>query len=120
MPAEGFAHDAWLSMTPGADDRAPGGAITAALCDSWDHDPPCPLAPHHTRAERNGAEVRLRVLFAAHPDEASRVRALIVDALAAGTAATPEGGTVSWRLVGTRASEVRPDEREHVARLAGS
>ena len=33
---------------------APGGAITVALCGSWDHEPPCPLAPHHTRAHRSG------------------------------------------------------------------
>ncbi len=117
---ERFAHDALLSMEPGADDRAPGGAITVALCGSWGHEPPCPLAPHHTRAERTGDEVRLRVLFAAEPDEEARVRATIDDALAKGTGVTPEGGTVSWRLVGTWASEVRREEQEHVGRLAQS
>jgi hypothetical protein len=117
---ERFAHDALLSMEPGADDRAPGGVITVALCGSWEHEPPCLLAPHHTRAERAGDEVRLRVLFAAEPDEESRVRAMIDDALAEGTGATPEGGTISWRLVGTWASEVRPEEQEHADRLAQS
>ena len=120
MPKERFAHDALLVMEPAADDRAPGGAITAALCGSWAHEPPCPLAPHHTRAERAGDEVRLRVLFAAEPDEEPRVRAMIDDALAGGTGATPAGGTVSWRLVGTWASEVRPEEQEHAGRLARS
>jgi hypothetical protein len=120
MSKERFAHDALLSMQPGADDRAPGGVITVALCGSWEHAPPCPLAPHHTRAERAGDEVRLRVLFAAEPGEESRVRAMIDDALAGGTGATPEGGTVSWRLVGTWASEVRPEEQEHAGRLARS
>ena len=120
MSRERFAHDALLSMEPGADDRAPGGVITVALCGSWEHEPPCPLAPHHTRAERAGDEIRLRVLFAAEPDEESRVRAMIDDALAGGTGATPEGGTISWRLVGTWASEVRPEEQEHAERLAQS
>src|SRR3712207_8734411 len=94
-----FAHDALLSMEPGADDRAPGGAITVPLCGSWEHEPPCPLAPHHTRAEWAGDELRLRVLFAAEPNEESRVRAMIDEALAGGMGATPEGGTISWRLV---------------------
>ena len=118
MARERFAHDALLSMEPGADDRAPGGAITVALCGSREHEPPCPLAPHHTRAERSGDEVRLRVLFAAEPDEEARVRAVIDDALAAGTGASSDGGTISWRLVGTWASEVRPEEQEHAGRLA--
>ena len=120
MSRKGFAHDALLSMEPDADDRAPGGAITIALCGSLEHEPPCPLAPHHTRAERAGEEVRLRVLFAAEPNEESRVRAMIDDALVEGTGATPKDGTVSWRLVGTRASEVRPEEQQHAARLTES
>jgi hypothetical protein len=119
-PEKGFAHDALLSMEPDADDRAPGGAIIVALCGSWEHEPPCPPAPHHTRAERAGDEVRLRVLFAAEPDEEARVRTMIDDALAEGTGATPGDGTVSWRLVGSRASEVRSEEQEHAGRLTQS
>jgi hypothetical protein len=61
---EVFAHDAVLAMGSGEDLRAPGGAITVALCGSWEHEPPCPLAPHHTAAERDGDVVRLRILFA--------------------------------------------------------
>jgi hypothetical protein len=118
VPREAFAHDAVLVLERGADDRAPGGAVTVALCGSWDHEPPCPLAPHSTRTARAGDELRLRVLFAADPGEESRVRAVIDAALAGGTGTTPDGGTVSWRLVGTWASEVRPEERDHAGRLA--
>ena len=60
------------------------------------------------------------MLFAAEPDEELRVRAMIDDALAGGTGATPESGTISWRLVGTWASEVRPEEQEHAERSAQS
>jgi hypothetical protein len=53
---EAFAHDAVVELAADGDDRAPGGAITVALCGSWSHEPPCPLAPHHTAAERSGRE----------------------------------------------------------------
>ena len=33
-----FAHDAVLALAPGADERAPGAAITVALCGHWDHE----------------------------------------------------------------------------------
>ena len=103
-----FAHDAVLQLEDGGDDRAPGGAITVALCGSWDHDPPCPLAPHHTAVTRSGSEVVLRLLFATAPENEARVRSLVEEALAQG-----EG----WRLVRAEASEVRPDERDHAERL---
>jgi hypothetical protein len=103
-----FAHDAVLDLDDGADDRAPGAAITTALCGSWEHDPPCPLAPHHTAVTRSGTEVSLRLLFAADPDDEDRVRSLVAEALARG-----EG----WRLLSSAASEVRPEERDHAERL---
>jgi hypothetical protein len=106
-----FAHDAVVTMNPTEDDRAPGGAITVALCGSPEHEPPCPLAPHHTGAERNGDEVRLRILFAAEPDDERRVRALIDAALASGQ---------GWRLVSAGASAVRPAEQDHADRLTRS
>jgi hypothetical protein len=106
-----FAHDAVVAMDPTEDDRAPGAAVTVALCGSWDHEPPCPLAPHFTGAERAGEEVRLRILFAAEPDDEPRVRALIDGALADG-----EG----WRLVSAGASAVQPAEADHAARLVRS
>ncbi len=52
-------------MEPDAELSSPGAAITLSLCGSWDHDPPCPLAPHFTSASRVGDEVHLRTLFSA-------------------------------------------------------
>src|SRR3954454_22814930 len=111
-----FAHDAVLTMD-GGDLRAPGGAITVALCGSWSHDGPCPLAPHFTRADRDGHEVAVRLVFAAAPDQEARVRALVDDALARGEGADPQGARTTWRLVSSCPSEVRAEESEHAGRL---
>ncbi len=117
-PREPFAHVAVLAMGPDGDDRAPGAAVTLALCGSWAHEPPCPLAPHHTRADRNGAELTLRVLFAAAPADESRVRRLIDVALETGWGDDPGGVRTTWDLVRSRRSTVHDDELAHAQRLA--
>jgi hypothetical protein len=106
-----------VTLDDGGDQHAPGGAITVALCGNWSHPPPCPLAPHHTRVHRDGPAVRLRLLFAAAPDDEERVRSLVDAALARGEGADPDGTLTTWRLVESGPSEVRPDEAEHAARL---
>jgi len=113
---EPFAHDAVLVMAPDQDIRAPGGAITTALCGHWTHEPPCPLAAHHTRATRDGGTVRLRILFAARPADEALVRRRIDEALAAGTFTGPDG-PARWDLVGTGAGSVAPEENDHAQRL---
>ena len=77
-----FAHDAVLDMGPDADLTAPGGSVTLALCGAFDHPPPCPVAPHHTRAERRTDGVAVRVLFATDAAREAEVRAKIDQALA--------------------------------------
>jgi hypothetical protein len=114
---QAFAHDAVLAMEPGADDRVPGGAITVALCGSSSHELPCPLAPHHTDAERDGSELTLRVLFAAAPEDEDRVRALVDEALARGGGEDPDGVRTTWRLLRSAVSPVRPEEHDHAERL---
>jgi hypothetical protein len=117
---QAFAHDAVLTLDHGGDDRAPGGAITIALCGSWSHDPPCPLAPHHTRVHRFDGEVMLRLLFAAAPEDEERVRALVDDVLERGWGDDPDGHRTSWQLVESGPSPVEPDEEDHVRRLIRS
>src|SRR4051794_12418819 len=117
MDRGAFAHEALVELDPGGDQRAPGGAITVALCGGWDHPPPCPVAPHATTAERDSHHVRLRVLFAADPGDERWVRRVLDDVLARGWGADPEGGRTTWRLVSSGPSDVRPDEREHADRL---
>jgi hypothetical protein len=117
---EAFAHDAVLVLEDDGDERAPGGAITLALCGTWSHDPPCPLAPHHTRVHRTGAEVTLRLLFAAEPDDVPRVRALVDDVLARGWGDSPEGSRTTWNLLESGPSSVRDEEEAHAKRLVRS
>jgi hypothetical protein len=116
----GFAHDAVLVMDADGDERAPGGAITVALCGSWTHEPPCPLAPHWTGVRRSGEQVTLRVLFAAAPEDEAPVRVLVTDVLARGWGDTPDGGRTTWRLVRADPSPVRPEEEDHLRRLGRS
>jgi hypothetical protein len=120
MTREAYAHDALLELEAEGDDQAPGAAITVALCGSWSHEPPCPLAPHHTRAHRSGSEVSLRLLFAAEPEEETRVRALVDEALSRGWGDGPDGGRTAWNLVWTAPAEVLPEEEDHARRLTRS
>ena len=115
-----FAHDASVVMKPGGDERVPGAAITAELCGHWDHDGPCPVAPHHTTADRRGAELQLRILFATDPGAEADVRGRIDAALAQASLQGPDGTTTRWRLVRSRPSAVRANETDHAARLLGS
>lgn len=120
MTRQVFAHDAVVVMGEEDDVRGPGAAITRALCGDWDHEPPCPLAPHHTAAERDGGVVRLRVLFAAEPGDEAEVRRRVDRALAGGQVAAPDGSVCRWRAVSSAAGVVRADEQEHGRRLTAS
>jgi hypothetical protein len=113
---QAFAHEAVLVMEPDADVRAPGAAVTVALCGHWDHEPPCPLAPHRVSAGEDGGELRLRILFAAQPDKEGEVRRLIDRALS-GQLKFPEGFTTPWRLRTSWPGEVSAEETDHAERL---
>ena len=117
---EAFAHDAVLVLEDGGDERAPGGAITLALCGSWSHEPPCPLAPHHTGVHRTGNELTVRLLFAAEPADVSRVRALVDEVLSRGWGDSPDGSRTTWALLESGPSPVRGEEEAHVQRLVRS
>jgi hypothetical protein len=105
---QAYAHGAVLEGV--ADERAPGAAITVGLCGHWEHEPPCPLAPHHTGVTREGDTIRLRILFATEPDHVDEVRGRIDDALAAG----------DWRLIESGCARIDASERGHARRLLKS
>lgn len=113
-----YAHDAVLELDPDADERAPGAAVTAELCGSWDHPGPCPVAPHHTATHREGDELGVRVLFAVTPDRERAVRERVVAALSSGDLVGPDGARTRWRLVRHGAGTLQPDERGQADRLA--
>ncbi len=114
---QAFAYEAELVMAPDADARAPGAAITVALCGHWDHEPPCPLAPHHSQAERVGSDVRVRTLFAVEPDKETGVRQLIDNALRDGELDGPDNVTTRWELRRSHRAEVSAQETDHAASL---
>jgi hypothetical protein len=105
-------------MDPDADLAAPGAAITLELCGSWDHVPPCPLAPHHTSPERQGGAVELRIVFAVDPGQEAEVRRRIAKALASGSLTGPEGVTTEWALLGSHAAVLSGAERGQAERIA--
>lgn len=114
---EVFAHDAVLRVASGGDVRAPGAAITVALCGHWDHEPPCPLAPHHVAATPDGDVVRLRVLFAAEPADEAEVRRRISQALGSSRLLSPDGQLTEWVVRSTAPGRVRPDEADRARQL---
>ncbi|MBN6052428.1 hypothetical protein JYK22_10840, partial [Nonomuraea sp. RK-328] len=114
---EAFVHEATIVMESHGDVRAPGAAVTVALCGDWEHEPPCPIAPHHTAADRRGGTVHLRVLFAAEPEAEGEVRDRIDAALALGALEGPDGGTTRWRLLDARPGRLRAGELPHAERL---
>ena len=112
-----FVHRATVAMAPDADPAAVGAAVTTALCGHWDHPPPCPLAPHHTSAARDGDVVRVRTLFACEPEQEDLVRQRIETALDA------QGGVLqeaSWVLRDSGRDDVQEAERAHADRLIDS
>lgn len=113
---QAFAHDAILSMNANADEAAPGAAVTVALCGHWEHEPPCPLSPHHVHAERVENDLHIRVLFATEPENEREVRRRIERALS-GQWEFPVGFTTPWRLVTSRPSELLREESDHAERL---
>ncbi len=96
-------------MEPDADLRAPGAAITVALCGHWDHEPLCPLAPHWVSVGEDDGGLRVRILFAAKPDTEGEVRHLIEQALS-GQMKFPDGFTTPWQLRASWPSEVSAEE----------
>jgi hypothetical protein len=111
-----FAHRATVKLSDGADPAAVGAAITTALCGHWEHDPPCPLAPHHTVTVESGSDLRVRTVFVADPGRERDVRRLIRRALATGH--LEHAQTVSrWTVKSSGPSTVRREELAVAERL---
>jgi hypothetical protein len=112
-----FAHEATIALGADGDINAPGAAITVALCGSWDHQPPCPLAAHRTHAARVGDDVHLRILFAVDPTDEEMVRQRIADALMTGHLQGPDGTVTRWQLRQDNPTSIAPSEADYARRL---
>jgi hypothetical protein len=106
-------------MAATGDERAPGAAVTVALCGHWEHQPPCPLAPHAVVAVRDDAVVRVRILFATEPDNEPEVRRRI-DLALAGRWRLPGSLQADWEVRGSAPALVRAGESAHAGRLIQS
>jgi hypothetical protein len=115
---QAFAHDAVLDLTNGSDERGPGGAVTVALCGALDHEPPCPVSPHHTSVTGHGTRRQVRVLFAT--DDEPFARATIDAALGSGEFVGPDGVVSRWVLRSSSPGTVTDAEVGHAARLTAS
>jgi hypothetical protein len=105
-----FAHAATLRMEPGSDSRAPGGAVTVALCGSWSHgDQPC-VWPHHTVVEEDGPQIVVRTVFRAGQDDEAEVRRRIEQALRDGRLVGPDGRESRWVTVASGPADPGDDE----------
>ena len=82
----------------------------------WEHEPPCPLAPHHTAASRNGEVLRLRMLFATEPERDVEVRQRIEQALRTGWLTGPVGVVSESRFAGARPGEIGAADAEPARR----
>ena len=96
-----------LRLAHGADERAVGAAVTAALCGHWEHEGPCRW-PHHSAIDTAAAPAAFRTVFACSPADLDEVHGRIVAALAGG----------DWQVVSCRLGTLAPDEIDLADRLA--
>ena len=92
-----FVHEATVELADGADPRAPGGAITVALCGHWAHEPPCRW-PHHTDTSATDGGHLVRTVFTVPPDDEFTVRRRIAAALESGEQVGPDGHVTRWTV----------------------
>jgi hypothetical protein len=112
----GFVHEGLVELDPGADPAAVGAAVTVALCGHWEHEPPCPLAPHNTSAEPLDHRLSVRVRFACEASDEAAVRDLIQSALRGEFLDGPQGRSI-WHWVSSGPSEVLPTDEDLLGRL---
>jgi hypothetical protein len=100
-PERAFAFEAELELASGTDTRAPGGAVTVALCGHWDHDGPCRW-PHNSRIDTSAVPARLRTIVVADDETRDEVVTRIEDGLR---------GDPGWTVLTCTTDTIRPDEQ---------
>jgi hypothetical protein len=105
-----IAVEAQLELAPGTDPRAPGGAVTVALCGHWEHEGACRW-PHHNHLDTSTVPARLRTVAVADDETAAEVVARV-------EAGLRQDGR--WTVVSCGVTELAPGEHALAQRLAGS
>jgi hypothetical protein len=108
--ARGHVLQADVVFGAGADTRAPGGAVTVALCGSWEHEGACRW-PHHTAVDLSATPSPVRVVYVVDDDELDHVRTMIDSALASGD---------DWDTVAVREDTLTAEESALAQRLRGT
>ena len=85
-----------LRLSGACDSRAPGGAVTVALCGHWDHEGDCRWPHLSTILEGSDGTYRLTVEFDAPDSEVDEVDAKIRAGLATGYLLGPDGRQPKW------------------------
>jgi hypothetical protein len=110
-----LTHVAELDLAPGADEHAPGAAVTVALCGHWEHDGPC-RSPHVTQSQhRDDGRLAVRVTVLAPADAADDVRRAVVAALRTGHQDGPSGPS-TWRVLTDAPDRLTPDDEAWAGR----
>jgi hypothetical protein len=113
-----FVQCAEVLLEPAADPAAPGGAVTLALCGSWDHAGVCRW-PHQTLVTWDERRGRVRVVFVASAEDEPHVRTLIDQALTGGGCVGPDGKRSRWTTTEHRLGDLSESEEALGARIAG-
>jgi hypothetical protein len=119
---QAFAHQGLVDLPEGGDERAPGAAVTVALCGHWEHEPPCRV-PHRTDVARVDDGLVVRVLFACDPADEGDVRVLVDRALAGGELPVPapdDARPSRWRLLRSAPGELSAADSALAARFVGA
>ena len=87
-----------LSVEGACDSRAPGGAVTVALCGHWDHEGECRWPHLSTITEGDDGCHELIVQFDASLEEVEVVEEKVREALEQGRLIGPDGRETTWSL----------------------
>ena len=87
-----------LSLSGARDSRAPGGAVTVALCGHWEHEGDCRWPHLSTIEETPDGAYRLTVDFDASDAEVEEVVRKIYGGLATNYLRGPDGRETTWTV----------------------
>ena len=102
--------DVVLHLAPDADPRAPGGAVTVALCGHWEHEGACRW-PHNSRIDDSADPARLRTVAIVDDESRAEVLQRMETALRA---------DARWTVSDFRAGDITDDERALADRMSAS